>query len=127
MAPLSSEEPEEILRLFVLVGEIYDLGITDDREFITRVLPLVSGSPLITLCSSLRGGCSWAQCKVQLLEEYFPYFVRERLIRDHIVLKFHVPSDIARVHREDFSGRRLPAVRSNGTTIGRQNTYESAT
>lgn len=36
--------------------------------------------------SLLRGG-SWAECKVQL-DEYFPYFVRERLIEDLIVFIF---------------------------------------
>jgi len=76
------------------------LGLTDDRQFITRVLPLVSGSLLKLLGSCLRGGCSWAQCKVQLLEEYFPYFVCERLIRDLIVLKFHVPSEPLREYIE---------------------------
>lgn len=103
VAPLSSEEPEEILRLFVRVGEIYDLGLTDDRQFITRMLPLVSGSILKLLGSCLRGGCSWPQCKVQLLEEYFPYFVRERLVRDLIVFKFHVASEPLREYIERIS------------------------
>ena len=61
-----------MLRLFVRVGEIYDLGLTDDRQFVTRVFSFFSGSPFKLLGSCLRGGCSWAQCKVQLLEEYLP-------------------------------------------------------
>jgi len=36
----------------------------------------------------LRKGGRWAECKAQLLDEYFPYFVRERLIRDLIVFNF---------------------------------------
>jgi len=60
VAPLSSEEPEEMLRLFVRVGEICDLGITDDRQFVIRGPPLVSGRALKLLGSCLRGGCSWA-------------------------------------------------------------------
>jgi len=44
--PLSSGEPEEILRLFVRLGEVYDLGHADERQLITRFLPLVSGSLL---------------------------------------------------------------------------------
>jgi hypothetical protein len=44
VAPLSSEEPEDMLWLFVRLGEIQALGLVDDRMFITRVLPLVSGS-----------------------------------------------------------------------------------
>ena len=41
------------------------------------------------LGTCLRGGSSWAECKARLLEEHFPYFVRERLIRDLIVFNFH--------------------------------------
>jgi len=31
------------MRLFVLLGEFYDLGLADDRHLVTRVLPLVCG------------------------------------------------------------------------------------
>jgi hypothetical protein len=41
--PLVSEEPEDILRFFVKIGEIYELGLVDDRVFITRFLPFVPG------------------------------------------------------------------------------------
>jgi hypothetical protein len=88
VVPLSSEEPEEILRLFVRVGEIYELGLVDDRQFITRILPLVSGSLLKLLGGCLREDCSWADCNSRLLDEYFSYFVRDRLIRDLIVFNF---------------------------------------
>jgi len=71
VAPLSSEKPEEILRLFVRVGEIYDLGLTDDRQFVTRVLPLVSGSPLKLLGSCLRGGCSWLSARSSFWRNIF--------------------------------------------------------
>ena len=74
VVPLSSEELEEILRLFVRVGEIHELGLVDDRQFITRILPLVSGSLLKFLGGCLREGCSWADCKTRLLDEYFSYF-----------------------------------------------------
>lgn len=46
VSPLCSEEPEDILPLFVRLGEIYDLPLCDDRVFITRILPLASGSLL---------------------------------------------------------------------------------
>jgi len=85
VATLSSKDPEEILRLFVWLGDVYDLGIVGDRQFVTRNLPLVSGSLIKFLGSCLRGRCSWTDSKTQLLEEFFPYFVRERLIRDLIV------------------------------------------
>lgn len=44
VSPLSSEEPEGILRLSVRLEEIQNLGLVEDRIFVTRVLPLVSGS-----------------------------------------------------------------------------------
>jgi hypothetical protein len=46
VSPLLSEQPEDILRLFVRLGEIHDVGFVQDRIFITRLLPLVSGSLL---------------------------------------------------------------------------------
>ena len=35
-----------------------------------------------------REGSGWVECKARLLEEYFPYFVRESLVRDLIVFNF---------------------------------------
>jgi hypothetical protein len=70
VSPLCTEEPEDILRLFVRLGEVYDLGLVDDRAFIIRIMPLVFGSLLKFLGECLREGVSWADCKSQLLNEY---------------------------------------------------------
>jgi len=37
VVPQSSEEPEEILRLFFRLREVYDLGLAEDRQFIIRI------------------------------------------------------------------------------------------
>jgi hypothetical protein len=89
LSPLSSEEPEDILWFFVKLEERYNLRLVSDRVFITRILPLVTGSLLMFLGGCLSRASSWAESKTQLLEEYFPYFVKERLIRDLIVFNFH--------------------------------------
>jgi hypothetical protein len=98
--PLSSEQPEDILRLFVRLGEIHYLGLVPDKIFITRILPLVSGSLLQFLGTCLREGRSWVACKSRLLEEYFPHFVRERLIRDLIVFNFQGEGQSMRLYVE---------------------------
>ena len=122
VTPLSSEEPEEILRLFVWLGEINDLGMFDDRHFIKTILPLVSGSLLKFLGGCLREECSWAGCKSRLMEEYFPYFVRERLIRDLIVFKFHAAGQSMRAYVEHFFFRQMifcsTSIRNNSWLIG---------
>jgi hypothetical protein len=87
-SPLRTAEPEDILRLFVRLGEVYDLGLADDRAFIIRIMPLVFGSLLKRLSDCLHQGVSWADCKSRLLNEYFPHFMHERLIRDLIVFNF---------------------------------------
>jgi hypothetical protein len=87
--PVISEKPEAIMQLFMRLNEIHELGLVDDRAFVTRILHLVSGSLLIFIDGCLREGSSWAENKGQLLERYFPYFVRERLIRELIVFNFH--------------------------------------
>jgi hypothetical protein len=46
IAPVSSEEPKAIMQLFVKLEEIHELGLVEDRVFLTRILPLVSGSLL---------------------------------------------------------------------------------
>ena len=73
---------------FVRIEEIHELGLVDDRAFVTRILPLVSGGVLRFLGDSLRKGSSWVECKARLLDEHFPHFVRERLVRDLIVFNF---------------------------------------
>jgi hypothetical protein len=85
---LASEEPEATMWLFVRLDEIHSLRLADDNGFITRILPLVSGSFLTFLGSCLRANNSWAECKSQLLQQYFSIFFRERLIRDLIVFNF---------------------------------------
>ena len=86
--PLCSEEPTEIMRLFIRLDEVYDLKLVMDSEFVIRVMPLVRGSLLRFLGNCSREQCSWAASKSRLLDEYFPYFVRERLIRDLIMFNF---------------------------------------
>ena len=86
---LSTEEPEAILQLVSWLEEIDALGLIDDKGFITRILPLVSGALLRFFGGCLRNGRSWEQCKGDLLNEFFPHFVRERMIRDLIVFNFH--------------------------------------
>jgi len=44
--PPLTEEPEAILRFVVRLNGIYALGLGDDRTFIVRILPLVSGAVL---------------------------------------------------------------------------------
>jgi hypothetical protein len=77
VSPLSSEKPEDILRFFVRLEEIHNLGLVDDQIFVTRVLPLASGRLLTFLGGCLFRGGRWAQCKAQLLDKYFPYFVQQ--------------------------------------------------
>jgi len=45
VSPLRSEKPEDIMCLFVRLGEIYGLGIVEDRVFML-IMPLVSCSLL---------------------------------------------------------------------------------
>jgi hypothetical protein len=84
VSPLSSEDPN----FFVRVEEIHDLGLVDDRTSVARILPLVSGGLLRFLGNCWRKGSGWVECKARLLDEYFPYFFRERLVRDLIVFNF---------------------------------------
>jgi len=86
---LSSEEPEAILRLVSKLDEIHALELIDDRMFIIRILPLVSGAVLRFFRDGLRNGRNWEQSKGDLLREFFPHFVHERMVRDLIVFNFH--------------------------------------
>jgi hypothetical protein len=88
VSPLHTEEQEDILRLFVRLGEVYDLGLVDDSTFIIRIMPLVFGSLLKFLGDCLHEGVSRAVHKSQLLNVYFLYFGRERLIHGLIVFNF---------------------------------------
>jgi len=58
LSPLSSEEPEAIMNLFVSLDEIYELGLAEGRIFIIRILALLSGSVLVFVGNSLREGNS---------------------------------------------------------------------
>ena len=86
---LSSEEPIEILRFFVRLHDGYQLGFVSDHMFLVRVLPLVGGTMLRFMGDCIRARCSWSECRKRLLKGYFPFFVREKLIRELIVFNFH--------------------------------------
>ena len=83
-----SEEPREILRFFVDIKAIYDLSLVPDKVFWLKVLPKVKGSLLSFLGQSMKDGESWNVCKTRLLREYFPLFVREKMIRELVVFNF---------------------------------------
>jgi hypothetical protein len=87
--PLLSENPEDILSFFIRLGEIHSLDLVEDRRFITRIFPLVPRGLLQFLAECMRDKNSWATCKARVLEEYFPCFIRERLVRNLIVFNFH--------------------------------------
>ena len=87
--PLSSEEPEDILNFFVRLEEIHSLNLVGDECFITRIFPLVPRRLFQLLAECLRDKVDWLNCRVRILEAYFPYFVRERLVRNLIVFNFH--------------------------------------
>ena len=85
---LVSEEPGEILWFFVDIKAIYDLNLVPDKIFWLKVLPKAKGSLLSFVGQSMKDGESWNVCKTRLLREYFPLFVREKMIRELIVFNF---------------------------------------
>jgi len=89
ISPLNSEEPEAILRFVARLDDIHLLGLCNDRVFVTRILPLVPGTLLKFFGDCLRNGRNWKECKKQMLREFFPRFIRERLVRDLITFNFH--------------------------------------
>jgi len=68
----NKEGKEAILQLFTMLQEIHCLGLTVDKRFVTRILPLVSGGVFTFLGGCLNNGASWEKCKTQLLDEFFP-------------------------------------------------------
>jgi hypothetical protein len=105
---LTSEEPEEIMPLFIRLDEVHGLGLVEDRVFITRILPLVSSSLLSFLGNCLLAGSSWDDCKTQMLSKYFPHFVRERMIRDLVVFHFQGQGQPLRAYIESvFSAAKF--------------------
>jgi len=53
------------------------------------ILPLLPAGVLQFFGASLQRGNTWAVCKAKVVDEYFPHFIRERLVRELIVFKFH--------------------------------------
>ena len=86
---LATDDPVAILRFVGRLNEIYILGLSDDKSFVVRILPLVSGALLRFFGDCLRSTRTWEQCKRELLRELFPHFVRERMVRDLITFNFH--------------------------------------
>jgi hypothetical protein len=54
--PLLSKRPEDMLRFFVCIKEIYRLSFTEDRTFVTLILPLVPAGLLQFLGVCLQDG-----------------------------------------------------------------------
>ena len=121
---LCSEEPEDILNFFVRLGEIHSLDLVGDECFITRIFPLVPRGLLQLLAECLRDKADWAICKVRVLEGYFAYFVRERLVRNLIVFNFQESGQSVRAYIDSVSSCRISAIRSLGGTVSGAYCYE---
>ena len=52
---VASEEPQAIMQLSVWLDEIHELGLVDDRTFVTRILPLVYRDTLWQHCNCRSG------------------------------------------------------------------------
>ena len=85
------------MNFFVRLGEIHSLDLVGDQCFITRIFPLVPRGLLQLLAECLRDKANWVSCKVRVLEEYFPYFVRERLVRNLCLIFTRVGSQYAHI------------------------------
>ena len=112
ISPLMSESPKDMC-LFVRLGEIHDLRIVDDRAFMLRIMPFLSGSLLKFVGDCLREGVSYIECKSRLLENYFPGFVKERLIRNLIVFNLQRQDQPVRACGSDFPSGRVLMLRGN--------------
>jgi len=101
--PLTSEEPEAILRFVAFLDDVYMLKLCDDRSFVT-----VPGVILRFFGDYLKNDRDWEQCKRALLREFFPHFIRERLIRDLITFNFHKETTPVREYIDQvFSAARM--------------------
>jgi len=67
-----SDEPEVILRLVSKLDVINVLGLTDDKSFVIRIVPLLNGAVLRFFGECLRNGRSWELCKHELPRVFFP-------------------------------------------------------
>jgi len=56
------------------LDKIHDLGLVDDKNFVIRVLPKVSGVMLVFFGDCLRGEKNWDQCKSELVKDFFSPF-----------------------------------------------------
>jgi hypothetical protein len=87
--PLKSEDSREIMNFFLRVKVVYKLHLVPNKIFWTKLLPRVQGSLLSFLGDALQQGESWEQCMNRVLGEYFPLFIKEKLIRDLVVFNLH--------------------------------------
>jgi hypothetical protein len=114
VSPLTTEEPEAILRFVVRLNGIYALGLGDDRTFIVLILPLVSGEVLRFFGDCLRQGRTWEQSKDDLLHVFFPHFGRQRMARDLITFNFHQQGQSTRDYIDNvFSAAELLKYEAN--------------
>ena len=114
--PLATGDPEAILRFVCRLNEIHVLGLSDDRSFIVRLLPLVSGAMLRFFGDCLRSSRTWEQCKRELLREFFPHFVRERMVHDLITFNFHPKTQSVR----EYIDQVFTAAEFLGYEVGEQ-------
>ena len=108
VAPLTSNEPEAILRFIAHLDEVHELELCDDRVFITHILPLVPGVVMRFFGECLKERRNWKQCKTEIMHEFCPPFIRERLIRDLITFNFHKQHTPVREYIDQvFSAARI--------------------
>jgi hypothetical protein len=86
---LKSTEPREIMRFFLEVKPVYDLNLVNDRVFWSKLMCRAHGSLLKFVGVAFQSGESWDQGMNRLIQEYFPVFVRETLIRELVIFNFH--------------------------------------
>jgi len=82
------EELKAILKFFVDLKAIYELNLVPDSVFLMRLLMKVQGSLLTFVGECIRHRHSWQQRKVRVLKEYFPLFIREKMIQELVLFHF---------------------------------------
>ena len=85
---LSSEDHEATRGLITKLDEIYSLRLCDDIAFFFRKLFLISGVVFRFFREYLQNDRSLEQCKCELLKEFYPHFISERMISVHELFNF---------------------------------------
>jgi hypothetical protein len=91
--PLSSTDPEDILRFLIRVNQVVELKLLPDSEFMALLISRTSGRVMQILGAHVGTTDGWDRVQSEIISTFLPPRVKEQFLASYVLDRFQAPTE----------------------------------